>query len=205
MSSSNVVRSAGRPRTFAKDDALDVALELFWQNGYRATTTRDLEAALGLGQSSLYNAFGSKQALLAAALDRYETRISRDVLAPLESGNEGLGAIDSFFAALGRWVTREGRRGCMLINMMAEDGGATDEIARRTRGYRRRVRRSFVLAIERAVERGEVMDGDAAERADLLLGVVLGLNIAARGGASTAELQRLIAGARAQVARWRPA
>ncbi len=192
-----------RPRKFDEDHVLDQALELFWKRGFQATTTRHLEAELGLSQSSLYNAFGSKQALLTAALDRYEARIDADLVRPLAEADAGLDAVDGFFVALGHWVTNGGRRGCMVINLMAEDGGATPEIRVRTRRYRRRVRTALRCALRRAAARGDIGAVDVEARADLLIGAVLGVNIAARGGASVAELERLLAGTRQQIARWR--
>lgn len=198
-----MVSPGGRPRSFDADDVLDQALELFWRNGYRATTMRDLEAAFGLSQSSLYNAFGSKADLLAAALDRYEARIDDQIVRPLDASASGLAAIDTFFDALGRWVTEDGRRGCMIINLMAEDGGADETITRRTRRYRQRVRRALRDALQRAGDRGETDPEDTESRADLLFGLVLGLNIAARGGADRREIRAITAGARHQAAQWR--
>ena len=196
-------RPPGRPRGFEPDVVLDAALELFWKRGYRTTTTRDLEAALGLSQSSIYNAFGSKQDLLEAALDRYEILTDRALLQPLERSTAGLAAIDTFFVDLGHWVTHEGRRGCMLINMMAEDGGETDTITQRARVYRTRVRDALRRGLARARGGGETRDIDPDDCADLLLGLVLGLNIAARGGASDVELTTLMDAVRAQIRGWR--
>src|SRR5438874_7168478 len=61
----------GRPRDFDTDHALDAAMRLFWHRGYRATRTRDLVRSLGLGQSSITSAFGTKADLADAALARY--------------------------------------------------------------------------------------------------------------------------------------
>ena len=75
----------GRPRTFDTDRVLDDAMDLFWRRGYRSTTTRDLEASLGVTQSSLYHAFGSKAQLLDRALARYQTRLDHELLGPLRT------------------------------------------------------------------------------------------------------------------------
>jgi TetR/AcrR family transcriptional repressor of nem operon len=64
----------GRPREFNETAALEVALECFWQRGYKATSMRELAASMGLTAPSLYNAFGNKQALYARALERYLDR-----------------------------------------------------------------------------------------------------------------------------------
>lgn len=196
-------RSPGRPREFEPDVILDAALELFWKHGYRTTATRELEAVLGVSQSSLYNTFGSKQNLLEAALDRYEALTDQQLLQPLEGAQDGLAAVDRFFADLCRWVTHDGRRGCMLINMMAEDGGETDAITKRARAYRARVRSVLRKTLERAQREGETGDIDPNDCADLLLALVLGFNIAARGGASDSELAALMGAARAQIRTWR--
>ena len=196
-------RPPGRPLEFEPDVVLDAALELFWKQGYRNTATRELERALGLSQSSIYNTFGSKQNLLEAALDRYEVLTDQELLQPLEKSAEGLAAIDTFFVDLCHWVTHEGRRGCMLINMMAEDGGETDAITTRARTYRMRVRDALSKSVARARNQGETRDIDPDDCADLLLGLVLGFNIAARGGASDVELATLLDAVRAQVRGWR--
>lgn len=189
--------TTGRPRSFENQEVLDCALELFWRNGYRATTTRDLEQHLGLSQSSIYNAFGSKRGLLLAALTCYEDRITSELVVPLESAENGLDGVDQFFDSLTRWVTHDGKRGCMIINLMAEDAGENEGITKRTRAYRERVR----SALEKALTRSNV--SDAPSRADLLYGMVLGLNIAARGGGLSAEVERLVASAHTVIAGWR--
>lgn len=195
--------SPGRPRTFDTEGALDAALELFWKNGYRVTTARELEHALGLNASSIYNAFGSKEALLVEALSRYESRITSDLIEPLEHSSAGLAAIEAFFDALGEWITSDGRRGCMLVNMMAEDGGATEAVASRVRAYRRRLQRAFAGGLARAASAGELDGSDVDTRADLLMCQVFGLNIAARGGAKTPELRRFVSAVKRQIADWR--
>ena len=182
---------------------LDAVLELFWKNGYRVTTTRELEESLGLTASSIYNAFGSKEDLLLTAMERYERQITDELLGPLETSSDGLESIEAFFRALSQWVTHDGRRGCMLVNMMAEDGGSKGPVAERARRYRARLRAAFSSALERAADADEMAREDAETRADLLLCQVFGLNIAARGGAPTADLKRLATSIRSQIESWK--
>ncbi len=198
-------RPPGRPKNFNTEAVLDKALELFWQHGYTTTTTRELESGLGLKQSSIYNAFGSKRGLLDAALDRYEALTDKTLLLPLEQSNEGLAAIEAFFIALYHWVTHKGRRGCMLINMMAEDGGETEAISKRTRKYRKRVRTAFRNALLQSSAEGEITDDAIESRADLLVSLALGLNIAARGGLSNTELEKMLDASCNQIRSWQVA
>jgi AcrR family transcriptional regulator len=64
---------------------LDAAEALFAERGYAATTLRDVAAAVGVRNPSLYNHFPSKEALYAAVLER---------------------GIRPVFEALARWVER---------------------------------------------------------------------------------------------------
>jgi AcrR family transcriptional regulator len=192
-------RPAGRPRQFDVDDALARALDLFWRNGYRTTTTRELEAGLGITQSSLYHAFGSKARLLDAVLDRYQAAVERSLLQPLRSDPDGLAGLVTFFRDVGAWMAVDGR-GCLMVNLMAEEAPDDPAIADRTRTHRDRVRAALRTAIARACPAADRRTVD--QRADLLLAATLGVNIAARSGALPAELSRIVSGIQAQIRTW---
>jgi TetR/AcrR family transcriptional repressor of nem operon len=54
---------AGRPREFNVVVARDAAMQLFWTQGYEATSLNDLLSAMNLSKSSFYQTFESKHAL----------------------------------------------------------------------------------------------------------------------------------------------
>ena len=53
-----------------KERILDAALDMFAVNGYAGTNLRELAASLGMGKSSLYRHFTSKEEIWNALLDR---------------------------------------------------------------------------------------------------------------------------------------
>src|ERR1700733_8804415 len=61
----------GRPISFDEDAALEAAMLLFWERGYEGTSMSDLTRAMGLSPSSIYAAFGDKQALFFLTVKRY--------------------------------------------------------------------------------------------------------------------------------------
>ena len=61
----------GRPRAFDTEKALDQALQVFWKKGYESTSLADLTQAMGINPPSLYAAFGNKEALFLAVIQRY--------------------------------------------------------------------------------------------------------------------------------------
>src|SRR5262245_45794190 len=97
-----------RPKSFDEDAVLDRAAQLFQQCGYEATSLADLEAHLGLGRQSLYNAFGDKQSLFLKALERYQRTVTTDDLSRLKSSGGGLDAIRAHFRATVESLTAPG-------------------------------------------------------------------------------------------------
>lgn len=195
----SAVSRGGRPRQFELDDVLSRTLLLFWRRGYRNTTTRDLEAVLGITQSSLYNAFGSKAALLDAVIDRYQSAVDESLLLPLSQSPDGCSALKTFFRDVSAWNATDGR-GCLMVNLMADEAPTNPAVAERTRAHLDRVRAALRVAVERTcpTEGTDVVD----HRTSLLLAATFGLNIAARAGASRTELARMVAGVEAEIGSW---
>src|SRR6516162_9745711 len=75
-------RRRGRPRAFEPETALTQAMDLFWKDGFAATSLDDLSAATGLNRPSLYGAFGDKRALYIRAYRQYRKH-TNEVFAPL--------------------------------------------------------------------------------------------------------------------------
>ena len=81
-----------------KERILTAALEMFAQNGYAGTNLRELAASLGMGKSSLYRHFTSKEeiwnTLLDAMIAYYGERFgSPEHLPPAPESPEGLVAM----------------------------------------------------------------------------------------------------------------
>ena len=64
-----------RPKSFNETDILNQAMNLFWNQGYRATSMRELEKVTQLTAGSIYHEFGSKKELFRRTLKFYTTTI----------------------------------------------------------------------------------------------------------------------------------
>lgn len=78
-----------------KERILTAALDIFSQNGYAGTNIRELAASLGMGKSSMYRHFESKEQIWNALLDElityYEERFgSPEHLPPVPDSADGL-------------------------------------------------------------------------------------------------------------------
>jgi AcrR family transcriptional regulator len=117
-------------RQFDHDAVVDRAMMLFWRAGYAGTSIEDLEKATRLGRGSLYNAFGDKQGLFVAALERYATTVGRERVEPL-SDPDPYRAIKGFLEVLVAQMSDPRRpRGCLHTNTSLEFPDAPDAVER---------------------------------------------------------------------------
>jgi TetR/AcrR family transcriptional regulator, transcriptional repressor for nem operon len=173
----------GRPRAFDPRAVVAAAADLFWERGYQATSIGELETRTGLDRSSLYHAFGSKQALFEQSADHYveaniDTRL-RDMLAP----DAGLADVVSFFTGMAgsfRAHPAVASRGCLVVNAVAELASRDSHVAVAGAAYRDRFRGAFAAALGKAAARDEVRSDRTDARAGVLTAMALGLFLSAR-------------------------
>lgn len=117
-----------RARSFDEDGLLDAAVELFWVHGYNAVSLADISRETGVANGSLYQAFGSKWELFLAAFRKYCTARIDAVAAAIQQPATDVGAaVDNYFdAILGDCAAHPDRRGCLMLNAIAELGGAPE-------------------------------------------------------------------------------
>ncbi|MFI5719348.1 TetR/AcrR family transcriptional regulator [Nocardia sp. NPDC051750] len=111
-----------RPRQFDEARLLDAATDLFWSHGFDDTSVGDVSAATGVGNGSIYAAYGSKRGLFLAALERYcdqRARFVRDtVVAAPGSARDAVRAL--LRAIIDDCAAQPNRRGCLMLNSVAQ-------------------------------------------------------------------------------------
>jgi TetR/AcrR family transcriptional repressor of nem operon len=171
-----------RPREFDEGQVLDAAIECFWRRGLEATSVRDLSEATGLGQPSLYNAFGDKRQLFARSLERYAAQSMRERIARLEASHSPDGAIRAFFRELiKRSLTDPDRRGCLIVNSALEVAPHDAAMRRVISSYLTEIEGFFLRCLTRARDNGSLDPGhDVEDLSRHFLGLLLGLRVASR-------------------------
>jgi TetR/AcrR family transcriptional repressor of nem operon len=184
-----------RIREFDTDAAERAAMELFWEQGYEATSVDDLVARLGIGRGSLYAAFGSKHALYLKALDRYRCEQMGGALAALDDPAAPLKpTLRRFFAALVEDSLGEPpRRGCFMVNATTERAACDAAVAARVRENATALEQTLERAVRGAQARGEVpSDKNARALARFLVMAVQGLRVAGAATPSRAALGDMV-------------
>jgi AcrR family transcriptional regulator len=87
-----------------RDRLIGVAMRLFWEKGYGATSVADIVREADAHSGSLYHFFPTKQDLLLAVLDRYRAGIAPMLLEPAWEGVTD--PIERVFALLARYRQR---------------------------------------------------------------------------------------------------
>lgn len=179
----------GRPFTFDRDKAVEIAMRLFWRHGYEGVSVEDLTHAIGIAPPSLYAAFGNKAGLFRAALARYEA----DPGSALDLA--GLGDAPSLVAAVRQLLERSVQavtdpareRGCMVSSGMVACHPGHTVLARELSVRRDRLRQQIGAGLQPWV--GETR---APALARHLAAVMQGISIQARDGAAADELQEIV-------------
>jgi AcrR family transcriptional regulator len=110
------------PLTPAGERLLDAAAELFYRRGIRAVGVDLIADVAGTTKKTLYDRFGSKDALVALYLRRRASRWHTFVREYVERVPPGRERALAVFGALEEWLAEQDR-GCAFVNAHAEIGG----------------------------------------------------------------------------------
>lgn len=191
----------GRPRAFCTEKALDEAMEVFWRHGYDGATLAMLTKAMGIKPPSLYAAFGSKEGLLKAALDRYAERRSAHMRYVL-AGATARDVAERFLSSIAESHTDPANPpGCLLVQGATCGAGSENipfELAARRAQTEAELRERFVRAkAEGDLTTGDLTTGDLADDADpaalarFLSTVASGMGVLASSGADREALREV--------------
>ena len=99
---------------------LEVASDLFYRRGIHAVGVDTIAAESGVTKRTLYDRFGSKDALVTAYLAARDRRWRAAVLARLDAaGQDPVARVLAPFDVLSEWLA-PGSRGCAFVNAFAE-------------------------------------------------------------------------------------
>jgi len=179
----------GRPRSFDRETALERAMEVFWAKGYEGTSISDLTEAMGINPPSLYAAFGDKEALFLAAIERYEQSRS----CPYADEPTAKGAIERLLTYMAQELAcPDHPRGCLMV-MAASTTSAAPRLQAKIAERRAEGRARLKARIERGIAEGDVpADTDANGLADFYATIIKGMSLSARDGSNRKNLMATV-------------
>lgn len=186
-----------RPREFNHDDVLRIAFNQFWRKGVRGSSLSDIARDAGVQRGSLYNAFGSKEALFLQAYERYAGDYLVALQKALTTGSLRKRLTAFFDLTIANFRSGSPPRGCPttrgLMELGAAEGEGLDDDARRA--FANLVSRITALvedALSAGTERGE-FSGNAAAAALHIITVTRGLAVLERAFDDEPQLRKIAA------------
>jgi AcrR family transcriptional regulator len=186
-------RGRGRPRKFDHGTALDAALLTFWKRGYGGTSLDDLTAAMGMNRPSIYAAFGNKDAVYAAAIDRYVATIGQRYVEALRGGRGLAAELTALYDAVIDTVTgKYGPCGCIVACTLPAEAEVSPHAREQLARVMADVDGAIAARIVAARKAGELpADASVRDLAVLAGSGLLALSIRGRSGTGRRELKRL--------------
>jgi len=183
----------GRPRAFDTEQALDRAMEVFWRQGYEGASLAELTAAMGITRTSMYAAFGNKEALFRQALDRYAGGPAGYVRRALEQPTARAVAEHLLEGAILTTTGRGGPAGCLSVQGALATGAAGQAARDALITWRRKGEKALRERFVRAVAEGDLPPhADPATLARYLVTVVYGIAVEAATGTPRVALRQII-------------
>jgi TetR/AcrR family transcriptional regulator, transcriptional repressor for nem operon len=187
-----------RLREFDTEAAVQAAMTAFRQHGYEGTSIQDLVEATGVGRGSLYAAFGSKEGLYLAAVDRYREQYATPLIELLHDGSPAREVIREVLVAVIDEIVRDGNRlACLIVSAAMERVADDPETARRVRTTTESLEDALTEIIAAGQAAGE-LDGerDARDLARFVVTTLQGLRVM---GAINSDRRSLMAAAEVAV------
>jgi AcrR family transcriptional regulator len=187
-------RRRGRPPAYDRNAAIAALTSVFWDQGFAATSLDDLASATAMNRPSLYGAFGDKQAMYLAALDRYgrdaEAQLG-GILAAVPDVHAAIAAL--LHAGIDFYLAGDsGPRGCLAVCTAAAEAVTTPAMRDGLAAVLARLDGVIAARLAQAVADKQLPpDFDIAAAAMLIAGTLHSIAVRARAGSPRAELLRL--------------
>lgn len=184
---------AGRPKDFDEGVVLDKAVDIFWRQGYEATSLEQLLGAMKMGKGSMYHNFGNKRKVFRLALDRFMQNFNIWFISEISNAKDPIVFIRDFFLTIPKQGNSDHRKGCFLGNTVAELACIDPGLEKLAVEYLTRIEQTFYKYIKDAQANGRLKSKeDAKLLARYLINLWNGLNITRRMYQNPGDLTALV-------------
>ena len=180
--------TVGRPREFDPDEALETAMQLFWEHGFDGVSISDLTDAIGINRRSLYAAFGSKEELFAKAVQRYMSGPAGYIARALRQPTAFEVSRAMVHGAADANTDPSRPRGCLLVHGALAAGEDDDNVRICLAQHRDDTVQALIRRFDEAQAGGELPGVNTHVLARWIALVCQGFSVQARSGATREEL-----------------
>ncbi|UQB69301.1 TetR/AcrR family transcriptional regulator [Epilithonimonas zeae] len=141
-----------RKKEFEYEEKLDVAVNLFWEQGYHVTSLSDLENHMKINRSSIYPTYGDKKELLLKCLDKYQKSRLIDYQAFLQ--DNGNNALEDLIKVLKLSVEQsiQDNKICLAVRMIFEIAFVDKEINQMLVANEKKIEQVYLAILQRGIQ-----------------------------------------------------
>ncbi|WP_020496030.1 TetR/AcrR family transcriptional regulator [Sciscionella marina] len=143
-----VQRGAALDPEATKAKVLKAAGELFYERGVHAVGVNDIAARANASKLSIYRYFQSKEGLVAAMVAQRSEQTHEELAAELAGIAPGAQRVLALFDAIRRGFTKNGYRGCPVINTSIDTRNQDEDVRTIARTHLNRYRKLLVAELE---------------------------------------------------------
>jgi len=179
-----------KKKQFDEHKVLDQIADYFWQHGYAATKVDQISELTGLTKTSIYNAYGNKEALFIRVLDHYVQK-SLMMRSQLLDFNKSMAF--NLEQLLNVSVLHRPKsqisNGCLITNTIVELAANEPALHERAVSGYGQIRKTMHDFFAHYVDAGNIVEGySAQELTDVFMTFVQGLRVQSRNTAPDACL-----------------
>lgn len=140
-----------RKKEFDYEEKLDVAMRLFWAQGYHFTSLSDLESHLKINRSSIYPTYGDKKELLLKSLDRYQKAKLSEYQSFLHDENHN--ALEDLKQILKMSVSQsiKDQKVCLAVKMIFEMAMIDEEVNQMLLDNEKKIETVYLTVLQRGL------------------------------------------------------
>jgi TetR/AcrR family transcriptional repressor of nem operon len=168
-----------RTREFDTDHAVGAAVKTFRSKGFAGSSIQDLVEATGVGRGSLYAAFGDKDGLYLAAVQRYRRDYAEPLLELLGTGAPARTLIRQTLDGLVDEILRDGeQQACLIVSASVDRFHGDARVAQCIRATTDGLEDALTRVVADGQDRGELTSSqDPRDLARFLLATIHGLRV----------------------------
>lgn len=191
----HIFRFMPRVKLFKEEEVLTKAMNLFWKQGYAATSIQDLVQHLGINRGSIYDTFGDKEKLFQQAFEHYRKQNSEGVRLFLARHKEVKKGFQKLFErAITEALEDPDQKGCFVVNTTTELIPGDARILKILEENRRSFQALFLDYLKEGEKQGQFKETkDLTAIASLLFTFYNGLRVVSKVNPSKKELEQSVA------------
>lgn len=141
-----------RKKEFEYEEKLNVAMNLFWEQGYHVTSLSDLENHMKINRSSIYPTYGYKKELLLKCLDKYQQSKLSEYQEFLQDSSNN--ALDDLVKVLNLSVQQSisDNKVCLAVRMIFEIALVDKEINQMLVANERKIEKVYLAILQRGIQ-----------------------------------------------------